>query len=121
MVIVMSDKMSKEDLIRKIQQSPSGKVWNEDEIKQLLMTNPKAVYNGILAIYKLQTEEEKKSRETQVQNGIGFNANDSVIMSSFAEQILQGKILSQRQFRVASKRILKYVNQLTDIANEDYY
>lgn len=52
---------------------------------------------------------------------MGFNANDSVIMSSFAEQILQGKILSQRQFAVASKRILKYVNQLTDIANEDYY
>ncbi|MEC2463844.1 hypothetical protein P9X10_02855 [Bacillus cereus] len=117
----MSDKINKEDLINRLKSRSRGRVWTEEEIKRLLQSNPKAVYNGIVAIYKLQTDEEKRSKETTEVNGVGFNANDSVIMTSFAEQILNGKYLSKRQFDVASKRILKYTKQLTSIANEDYY
>lgn len=56
----MSDKMSKEDLIKRIQQSPSGKVWNEDEIKQLLMTNPKAVYSGFLQYISYRRKKRRR-------------------------------------------------------------
>lgn len=56
----MSDKMSKEDLIKRIQQSPSGKVWNEDEIKQLLMTNQKQYIVGFLQYISYRRKKRRR-------------------------------------------------------------
>ncbi|PHE64142.1 hypothetical protein COF68_04645 [Bacillus toyonensis] len=117
----MSDKINREDFRNRLMKASLGKYWTEEEIKELLQRNPKAVYKGIVAIYKLQTDDEKVSKETKDLNGLGFNAVDSTILSSFAEQIMKGKQLSPKQFAIASKRIMKYTKQLTMIANEDYY
>lgn len=95
------------------------KIWIKDEIVDMLKTNPKAVTRGIVAIYQKQTKDEKVTLSTNHHNGIGFNAVDAKILSSFAEQILNGHSLTTKQFEIAKKRIIKYSVQLAKIANKD--
>lgn len=93
------------------------KTWTVDEIKALLKRSDKAVTRAVLAIYRLQTVDEQCSQTTKEYNGVGFNAIDSELMSSFAIQLLQGRTLSIKQLEIARKRMMKYSKQLMGIAN----
>ena len=93
-------------------------MWNANQIKSLLATNDRAVVRGIVVLYDRQTADEKASDATRHHNGIGFNALDAGILSSFARQIRSGKTLSEKQMAVAKKCMMKYAGQLASIANE---
>lgn len=93
------------------------RVWTKTEVKGLLVRNDEAVRKGIVAIYRLQTEEEKVAGETRVDNGVGFNGMDAPFLSSLARQVLQGRNLSEKQLAAGRKALLKYAGQLTRIAN----
>ena len=95
----------------------ADKKWTKEEIKSLLERNTKAVSNGVLAIYRNQTRDEQCTQSTNHNNGIGFTGADAGILSSFAEQLLKGRNLSQKQFVIAQKKITKYAGQLARIAN----
>ena len=95
------------------------KVWVKEDIRTLLETNDRAVLKGVVAIYKLQTEDEKAAATTSHENGVGFNGFDAEIMTSFAQQILKRGFLSIKQKTIARKKILKYAGQLTKIANQE--
>jgi hypothetical protein len=100
--------------------------WTKESIKENLQNNDTWVIRGVVAIYNLQTSEEQRLERTKEHNGVGFNCIDGDIMSSFATQIIQWNNdtikkfhtpLSKKQLKLARKKILKYVGQLTNIAN----
>ena len=93
------------------------KKWTKEEIKDLLGRNAKAVTNGVLAIYRNQTRDEQCTQSTNHNNGIGFSGADAGILSSFAEQLLRGQNLSEKQMVIARKKIMKYAGQLARMAN----
>lgn len=95
------------------------KIWTVEEIKGLLLKSNKMVEKSLVKLYALQTEDEKVSGRTVQSNGIGFNGVDSEILSSFAKQVMQGRTLSDKQIIIARKKIVKYSNQLTRIANTE--
>lgn len=95
------------------------RVWTKDEIKSLLETSEKMVVRSVVKIYEKQTKDEQTYKETNENNGVGFNGVDAGIMSSFAERVLKGKSLTEKQMVIAKKKIVKYAGQLTRIANNE--
>ena len=94
------------------------KTWTKDDIKILLAVSDKMVGISLVQIYNCQTEDEKLYKETSHDNGIGFNAFDSKILSSLAEFYLEHNYLSRNQLEVARRRLVKYSNQICKLANE---
>jgi len=101
-------------------------MYTKEKIKELIVTSDKAVERGLVAIFNLQTFDERKSEETREKNGVGFSAFDAPIGSAFdapigsyyAKWIKSGKHLNGRHLIKARKLILKYIGQLTKIANK---
>ena len=93
------------------------KIWTKDEIKDHMEHEDEWLYRGILAIYNRQTDNEQFSGETHESNGIGFNGADAPIMSGFAEFLKKTGFLTPKQRFVARKKMMKYANQLANIAN----
>ena len=92
--------------------------WTAEEIKNIINRNDRQLCLAIIQIYNCQTDDEKLYKETSHDNGIGFNAFDSKILSSFAEQYLERGSLTKRQLEIARKKMQKYGKQLAKIANE---
>jgi hypothetical protein len=87
-----------------------------DEIRNLVRTREKWAEHAILALYSRQTQDEQRVGATKENNSVGFNGTDSVILSSFAQQIGKGRRLSPKQLKVAFKALPKYAKQLHRIA-----
>jgi len=68
----------------------------------------------LVYLYKQQTAEEQSALLTVESNGRGFNSVDAGILSSFAQQVLNGKILSEKQISLAQARLVKYQQQLNN-------
>lgn len=96
---------------------PIVRIWTEEEIKKLILTNDIVLYRGIKKLYDLQTEDEQNSKSTKYRNGAGFNAVDGKFMSSIAEYLIKHRFLTEKQKQYARKKMLKYAGQLTAIAN----
>jgi hypothetical protein len=97
--------------------SKSGKTYTKAQIVENLKTDDRWLYRGILAIYAGQTAEEQASRETQVDNGIGFSGSDAELLSSFAEQLKVRGRLTNKQIELARKKMTKYAGQLLRISS----
>ena len=95
------------------------KIWTKEEILSGIQTNNKWVERGVVAIYNKQTEDEKMTESTNKKNGIGYSGCDAHLMSYYAKWILSGKSLSGKHLEKARKKISKYANQLTKIANKE--
>ena len=93
------------------------KIWKKEEIKEMLQTNDNAVIRGIVVIYSLQTEDEKKVGKTIEHNGVGFSGFDAEFMSSLAKFILKRGYLTDKQLEYGRRKIMKYAGQLTKVAN----
>lgn len=70
-----------------------------------------------MALYELQTIDEKEAKATHHQNLAGFNAIDAPILTSMAEQYERKGELTQKQLELAHKMLKKYSRQL-EIINE---
>lgn len=90
----------------------NGRTWTQEDIKELLKHNDKALIKAILVIYSYQTETEKAWGETKFDNGMGFNGLDANILSSFAEQYNKRHFLTDKQLFIARKKMPKYAGQL---------
>lgn len=91
--------------------------WDKATIKAKLESCNKWLVRGLVAIYNLQSADEKACGQTVEDNGIGFNGADAEILSSFAEQYNRLKFLSPKQMQIARKKMPKYAGQLVKIAN----
>ena len=89
-----------------------NKAWSLESIKELLKRNDRAVERAILLLYSFQTTYEQKCGHTGEKNGVGFNMFDAKILSSFAEQLNSGRILSSNQITLGRKLIMKYSEQI---------
>lgn len=97
------------------------KIWNEDQIKYLILTNESVLYSCLKNLYDCQTEEEKAIGNTQEENGIGFNAYDAPFLSAMIKDLDKYGHLTYGQ-REKTKHILqKYSKQLVKMANSRKY
>jgi SNF2 family DNA or RNA helicase len=74
--------------------------------------NPLELERALLYLYRNQTAEEQSVSVTIESNGKGFNSVDAGILSSFSQQVLDGKILSPKQLELARLLLPKYSKQL---------
>lgn len=93
------------------------KVWTVEEIKDLVQTNDVVLYRALLKLYNCQTESEKQDKATRDSNGMGFNAYDAEILTSFCDWLIKNGFLTSKQKFVARKKLVKYSKQLTALAN----
>ena len=100
--------------------SEEKQLWTNESIKVLLETNPRAVVRGVLAIHNFQTEAEQSNLATIEHNGVGFNAVDAEILTSFVSFYKKTGFLTKKQMVIAKKKIMKYAKQLRKIANGEY-
>ena len=91
--------------------------WTEQEIKSLLEKSDKMVCVSLVQMYNQQTDDEKLYKETAHDNGVGFSACDSRILSSFAEFYLKNGYLSPKQISIARPRLIRYHKQIMRLAN----
>jgi hypothetical protein len=85
-------------------------------IRKMLSVNPQWALRGLLRIYERQTADEQASQTTRIHNAVGFTGADATILSSLAEQVNNGRRLSEKQMAILFKRIPKYAKQLESIA-----
>lgn len=93
------------------------RTWTKEEIKNLLQTNDTMLCRSLKVLYSYQTEDEKYCRDTITRNGMGFNGTDAKFLSSCAEFYIKNGFLTNNQKVIVRKKMLKYSNQLTKIAN----
>jgi hypothetical protein len=104
--------------------------WTKEKIKEGLECSDLWVTEGIEKLYSLQTQAEQAGGSTKEDNGVGFNAKDCRLLSSFALQIKQWKSidpdkykskypqpLSAKQIDIARQMLMKYAGQLARVAN----
>ncbi|MFA5071154.1 MAG: hypothetical protein WC511_02175 [Candidatus Pacearchaeota archaeon] len=93
------------------------KIWAIDEIRENILKSDYWVERAILVLYNQQTEEEKKERRCLIPDGKGFDNADISTMSSFVAYAKKYRGFTAHQIFEARKRLMKYLAQLTDIAN----
>lgn len=87
-------------------------------VKQMLASNPAWAVRGLLKIYEFQTEAEQRVGETTEDNGVGFSGCDAHILSSFADQIKNGRQMSEKQLAIIYKKMPRYSRQIVNIVEE---
>lgn len=82
-------------------------------VRQQLGSNKAWAVKGMVRIFKEnQTADEQTSEITKHNNGIGFTGLDAQILSSFSQQVLNGRDLSEKQLKIAFKLMPKYARQV---------
>lgn len=110
--------------------SNQAKVWDKEEISNLLKTSDTAIIRGVIAIFNKQTASEKEANATIVHNHVGFSGGDGMIGTFHGNYIskwgiereyVKEKILPYwKQINAKGKmRIEKYAGQLAKIANKE--
>jgi hypothetical protein len=97
----------------------SGK-WTKEQMKEFVLNNDKVLYGALLALYDCQTVDEQSVGYTQDHNNMGFNAIDSDFLSSVAESLKKYGRLTDKQKLVTRKKLVKYMGQITNLANAKY-
>lgn len=86
-------------------------------IKQMVATNDAWALRALSRIYEYQTTAEQTAGHTRDLNGVGFSGADSEILSSFADQLLRGRKMSEKQMVIIHRKMPKYARQLMRIAD----
>lgn len=97
----------------------SGK-WTKEQMKEFVQNNDKVLYGALLALYDCQTADEQSSGYTQCFNNVGFNGCDSHFLSSVAESLKRYGKLTDKQKVITRKKLMKYMGQITNLANAKY-
>jgi hypothetical protein len=83
-----------------------------ETLQAKLRSDVRWAQRGLLAIYKNQTADEQRAANVTHDNGMGFRCMDSIILTSFANQLQQRGSLSPKQMSVVHKLMPKYARQL---------
>jgi hypothetical protein len=86
------------------------------QIADRVAHDPRWAQRAIVALYNYQTPDEQQSEMTKHNNAVGFNGVDAPLLSSFADQIIRGRTLTERQLVYAYRKLPKYAKQLARIA-----
>lgn len=85
---------------------------NRTQVRQLLLSKPRAVERALLALYHCQTVDEQHTSSTTESNGRGFNATDAEYASYLARWLLSGRHLTGSHIARGRAIALRYVGQL---------
>lgn len=77
-----------------------------------LGADSKWAQRALLAIYRNQTEDEKTESSVKHNNGMGFRAVDSHILTSFANQLQTRGFLTPKQMAIVLRKMPVYARQL---------
>ena len=69
---------------------------------------------ALFTLYRYQTPQEQYAQTTVEDNGVGFNATDAGFASSVAKWMVDGKPLTDGQFKVLQRILPKYKRQLEE-------
>ena len=83
-----------------------------NRLQEVLRTDARWAQRALLAIYKNQTADEQRAANVTHDNGMGFRCMDSIILTSFANQLQTRGSLSPKQMNVVFKLMPKYARQL---------
>lgn len=97
------------------------KLWNEEQIKYLILTNETVLYSCLKNLYDCQTEEERSNGNTSEHNGIGFNAYDAPFLSAMIKNLDKYGNLTYGQRNKTKQILQKYSKQLVTMANSRKY
>ena len=86
------------------------------EIKENVGNNAAWAQRALVVLFARQTADEQRGEYTEHKNAQGFNAVDAEILSSFAKQVRNGRVLSAKQLAIAYRKLPKYAGQLLEIA-----
>jgi hypothetical protein len=105
------------EAIERLQEKPYH--YSENEIKEMILKSNIAVERGIVAIWKRQTLEEKRTKSVRNYNKVGFSAFHVKRGSYYAGWINRGNHLTGKHIELGRNLILHYVTQLTKISNKE--
>lgn len=92
----------------------NGEIWTLDKVREVISTQDKAALHALMLIYSYQTPDEQTVGFTTDDNGMGFNAFDSDILTSFADSYKKYGSLTPKQMECLKKKIKKYGRQVFD-------
>jgi hypothetical protein len=91
--------------------------YTAETVRTKLLSDDAWLIRGMLAIFALQTEDEREAGNTTHQNGVGFNGVDAPFCTSLASQFKARGSLSPKQIAALRKVMPKYAAQLAALAN----
>lgn len=91
----------------------------EASIVELIERSDRAVYKGILAIQRRQTDDEKAGHLTKHTNGVGWSKWDAGWMADMIGKYNQWGSLTAKQMAVTRNKLKRYRRQLLEIALEN--
>jgi hypothetical protein len=83
-----------------------------ETLQAKLRSDVRWAQRALLAIYKNQTADEQRAANVTHDNGMGFRCMDSIILTSFANQLQTRGSLSPKQMSIVHKLMPKYARQL---------
>ena len=93
-------------------------MYTKEFIQQKLSSNRNWIERGLVVLYQRQTSEERQTKETISENGVGFNSSDSRYLSYCSEWILKGNHLNDKHLLKCSTKLPKYWKQIKDIIDK---
>jgi len=99
--------------------------WTRNDIEERMKNENRWLIGGLITLYEHQTESEKRSKTTQKRNDVGFSSSDAEFLTDVAEWAVKSKEkygkprLSEAQIEAVRDSIMKYSQQLADLANGD--
>lgn len=90
-------------------------MYTKEEIQHNLEFNPKWTERALVVLYQRQTEDEKRSGSTIVENKMGFNGSDSRYLTYCAKWVLGNNPLNEKHQKKCGKMLKKYWKQIKNI------
>ena len=91
----------------------NDRIWQKEDIQELIDTNDAAVSRALMVIFDNQTADEKREGVTKVTNNIGFTGRDAEFLTDIALKWKRwGRWASQKQLNAVRRCIRKYHRQL---------
>lgn len=94
-------------------------MYSKEVIKENLSRNPKWIERALVVLYERQTYDEKVTKETIKENGIGFNSSDSRYLSYCSEWVLKGRHLNEKHLTKCGQKLPKYWKQIKEVIEKN--
>lgn len=95
-------------------------MYTKELIQEKIKTDIRWTIRTLEVLFGRQTTDEQRESHTKHLNGMGFNGTDSVILSSFYQQVQKRKkynnpvLLTDKQIEICRKKLPKYWRQVQE-------
>jgi len=95
-------------------------IFTKEIIQDKLRSDRQWMERGLIVLYNFQTNEEKSTKETRIQNGLGFNSSDSRYLTWVSEWLLKSpnNHLNEKHMMKVGKMLPKYWGQINRLIKQ---